>query len=492
MSQTQTPSGRYSNTPNSLLTRRPLGSLAQSQQVNIPSIPKDRIPILSITEIAECLSIFSINATEQDLSKPTPETMQFLYRHILDEVFMVTTLKVQDVIDKVQRSTMDRRATQGVDSEEDGDQDNKGDNSDTLSLLVLNRLLYKNFLKCGVDDFCLSDLIRPDLARTKRILSSVINYTRFIIEHNEDNQVFLQANDEVVLKLRMAQDQNAKIQEEFNKLRLKLQKSSGKATKLNAEISQLETEFKERRRDQEQVSREHETYRAEKSKLLKELEDDTYLMDSKEAELRKWKSKYQLDSPQKLKRLLEGLQDRLSEEQHQNTAISTNITKLTTSTNTFNDLNAILSTILKQTEEIIIDIQKYQAGTRTLTKLELDLHTKQLKLTEREHQIQLSQRAIKSLEERHSRITEQHDRRKQAFQAKNQELDAEFIQLRNKSESMDPKLQSQEAYVIRKRQEINEMKEQLERANSEIQSALEGLEDTVRVYVENLSQKVDL
>lgn len=466
----QTPSNRYSSTP-----------ITQTRPTNRLFVPADRIPILSITEIAECLSIFNINATEQELSRPTPETMVFLYRHILDDVFMVGKDKVQDVVNKVLENNRER-------DEERGNEE--GDNDDSMGILVLNRLLQRHLTRCGIEDFSLSDLIRPDIQRTRRNLSAVINYTRFHMEHVEDNLAFVNENDEVVLKLRQIQQSNSKTEEELKRLQMKIQMSQGKMDRIHAELAQLETQFKERRKLQEQISKEHETYKVSKATILKELEDDTYLMENKEVELNKWKSKYKLDSPEKLKRLLAGLHTRLSEELSQNTQISNKVTKLSISTNTFTDLCSQLSTYQGQLEAITTDITKHQTATRKLTQLQHDLNTKQLKLTEKQHQIQLSQRAIKSLEDRHQRLDEQYERRKAEFTEKNKLLDVEYIKTRNQAVEMETQLKGMELYVLRRREEIQKIRERSEHAQLEIEKLVMELDLQVRGYVGMLSEKV--
>lgn len=48
-----------------------------------------------------------------------------------------------------------------------------------LQLLTLHRYLAIFFSTCGINDFVLTDIARPDGYRIRRILSAVINFIRF-------------------------------------------------------------------------------------------------------------------------------------------------------------------------------------------------------------------------------------------------------------------------------------------------------------------------
>ena len=121
--------------------------------------PTYSFPILGNNEIIACLGELDIPLTEQDLLRPHPDTLYRAYEEIVcllcgqtREAMYAPDLEAADVLEFPELY------------------------EDAIGNLKFLRQLFELMRCCGVPDFTLKDLVKPEYTRTRRNISAVINF----------------------------------------------------------------------------------------------------------------------------------------------------------------------------------------------------------------------------------------------------------------------------------------------------------------------------
>ena len=125
--------------------------------------PQYSFPILSNHEITACLGELGIPLEEQDLLKPHPDTLYRAYEEIVcllcgqtrEAMYAPNLDAAMDVLEFPELY------------------------EEAIGNLKFHRHLFELMSCCGVPDFNLKDLIKPEYARTRRNISAVINFAKY-------------------------------------------------------------------------------------------------------------------------------------------------------------------------------------------------------------------------------------------------------------------------------------------------------------------------
>lgn len=122
---------------------------------------KQTFPVLKVPDIVDCLNEVEIGfkLTEEEILKPTYARVAMLYESIA-EILMHNTIPADNfqMMEILEHPELHK---------------------DSIKLLSLFQLLLQLLPNIGIDDFGLVDLIKPEPARYKRILSGIINFVKF-------------------------------------------------------------------------------------------------------------------------------------------------------------------------------------------------------------------------------------------------------------------------------------------------------------------------
>ncbi|KAF6060603.1 Nuf2 family protein [Candida albicans] len=148
---------------------------------------KDLFPLLDTREITACLLECEFNVTQELIVKPTADFVTNLFEQFLDTFMGIPLGTIRKKARKMSRinpleSDQANGKPQQSPEEEFNDNQENDKTKDTFSalqLLTLHRYLAIFFSTCGINDFVLTDIARPDGYRIRRILSAVINFIRF-------------------------------------------------------------------------------------------------------------------------------------------------------------------------------------------------------------------------------------------------------------------------------------------------------------------------
>ncbi|KAH3669140.1 hypothetical protein WICMUC_005051 [Wickerhamomyces mucosus] len=431
----------------------------------------DRFPLLEIPELTICLQNLKLNVTEQDLYKPTANFIQFLFQNIIDLFLLISPQQYTKFLN------------------EDLDQD---DDQESLNLLILQQILYKFFIQCGVYDFLLIDLIKPEPQRIKRLLSSIINFARFREEHLFDNEEFLNnlifKNNEINRLNLENKELNSKIST-INKSNSKI---NSKLNELNNHNNFLEIELKNLKKIQESLTDEHLNYKIEKSRLIKSLEDHNYLYLENKKILDNWKSNYYLESPEILNKIVKDLNNSLNLDNLKLKNFEIKSTKLSKSIESFNNLIQDLNILLKIFEELNLDLITRDKISNSINKLKDLIEFQELKIQEFDRKSQLLNRQIKSIDDKLIRTKEIKLNKKKDYEIKMKELHEIYLNLSNEIDQNNLVINSKEVQIKNLENNYNNLQNSFNNEYNDINLEISKLNSHINIYLNQIQKKLNL
>ena len=158
-------------------------------------------PILGNHEIIACLGELDIPLTEQDLLKPHSDTLYRAYEEMVvllcgesREAMYAPELDAADVLEFPELY------------------------EEAIGNLKFTRRLFDLMRRCGVPDFTLRDLTKPEYTRTRRNVSAVINFAKFREEKVAQYEATQGESVAMEQRYRAAQRKNAELKAQIARL----------------------------------------------------------------------------------------------------------------------------------------------------------------------------------------------------------------------------------------------------------------------------------
>ena len=431
----------------------------------------DIFPLLDYSELAICLQScdFSL-ATEENIARPTSQFVITLYKQIIDSFMGISS---DALLKKGQEHIND--ATEYEEENEEAFY------SESLQILVLNKICYKFFQNIGVSDFNMMDLYRPDTQRTKRLLSAVVNYARFREERMFDCNRFISQTEALLGQLRskfdeynLLQQQMKRYEEEEKQIdEVGVQSNGDELEALESNNRSIETQLKKLTQIQETLSIDYNNYKEQKQRMLKELETLGFQiveLDSQWEKLEKY-AESNMDelerSIEELGMLLEAKQQKLSQLEHSQE-------NLRTSAQTFQRVIEELYGIL---QIVSVEIQNSHRKEEELVELKRQLalrHSKVENILTSGVMVKLSI-LEEQLEMQKNKLTELTESSKNNHEANAQHL----LSLQQKyTEQIMPEIQEAEMHIEKDLMvgEVKKLEGKMHRLQVEFQQEVEAID----------------
>lgn len=341
----------------------------------------DVFPLLDTSELAVCLQScdFSL-ATEENITRPTSQWVITLYKQIIDS-FMGVSAEVALSMKDVGYINTDQTA----DGNGKDDLEDETAYSNTLQVLVLNKICYRFFQNIGVSDFNMLDLCKPDLPRTRRLLSAVVNYARFREERMFDCNKFISQTEALLGQLRskfddfnLLQQQIKQYEEDEKLIETIVHVDNGDELEaLENNNRNVEAQLKRLTQIQETLSIDYNNYKEEKQKMLKELESQGFQIVELESQRQKLQN-YSEANIEGLERSIKELRDLLSSNQKKLSELEKSQNNLNISKITFQRIIEELYDVLRLVSIELQESHKKQLG---LEEIKQQLITKRDKMS---------------------------------------------------------------------------------------------------------------
>ncbi|ORY20756.1 Nuf2 family-domain-containing protein [Naematelia encephala] len=214
--------------------------MSQARTKQAPDYPG--FPMMTTSEILDCLSALGINVMPEDMTKPSANSVQMIYTALLDALMGAP----MELLDGPRAALM-------------GMMEYKDIYADALQFTMFFNHVRRLVSLCGIQNFAMSDLTRPDAGRLRLQLSGLMNFAKFRDERTQ----FI---DALKLKIQRQADKTAKLRRNLDKIEADIEEITAK----NAEERPL---TEEARKINEGVRNELLELRSQQVKLSHEVEE---------------------------------------------------------------------------------------------------------------------------------------------------------------------------------------------------------------------------
>ncbi|KAK9458663.1 Nuf2 family-domain-containing protein [Lipomyces oligophaga] len=438
-----------------------------------PQMYADVFPLLEFPEIALCLRGCDIPVAEDMLQKPTSAFVISLYEQMIG-IFLGMTYDQQMAISD--------SCAQGRDVYESG--------RIGRSVLSLVRAASKLMKVCGIDDFSMADILRPEPQRTRRLLSAVVNFARFREAHSNVTDELMAKSEALSVAAEEAYLELVTDNDRLEQLRAQKEEEAPKLKEAQVHFKEVEEELIRYRKIQEKIVTEHDTYKKERFKLLEKHEN----LSSSIAQIKKEVERlrpYVLEVPNKL--------TKVNEEKSESVQVSkATIDKLERSLRSYDDTFESIKTIeqdinicLKIMEDVENDIFKQDEASRQLTRLMQLRDQRQLEVHEVERNLTHLKRQLTHAEERAERLQEQRLSKRESAQKRTQEQKETYAMLVAERSVVKQEMSKKNALIAgieKQKQDLCVKLEDEVRINT---NELVKLEKHVELYISEMMQTME-
>lgn len=407
----------------------------------------DIFPLLDFKEISVCLQGCDFTASEELLNRPTTQYIQSLFEQILDSFLGISTHNLGPALAAAaERAGVNQSALDFGGSATDIQ-------ADARMTLVLQRSIYRFMVDCGIDDFSIMDIVKPEPQRLRRLLSAVVNFARFREEHMGDCEDLVLKSERDAAEFRDIMDEHEKLTAKVAELEQESQNSQERIKEMEAHNTAVEVELRQLKKVQEQLTLEHGSYKQEKARLVSKLEDQSFLI----VEGRKENDKirpYIVESPEILHKINSDMSASLASDKAALEAAEHRARALEISVESFRSIENDVRKCIKVVEECEVELQREDEAMKKLMRLQELYEQRKLDSQELDRRIQQLERQVASAEERIERARNQADQKRKAAQQKMSDLRDTFATLQAERSVHDQDMDKKRSYINMTEQKV--------------------------------------
>lgn len=467
---------------------------------------KDLFPLLDATEITVCLEECGFQVTQELIIKPTPDFVTKLYEDFIDTFMGIKFGVIREKARKMsQLGQSESEPSNGNIQEHDGENqeghespesdDKTGDIYPALPITLLLKYLSRFLYACGINDFTLMDLGKPDGFRTRRILSAVINYIRFREDQSIGMEELAKDAEATAEKVRSIQEENATILKRISETKEKLEidyESGDKRANLqyvNSYNRKLENKLRELKTVQEKLTKEHDDYKQEKSSLAQKLYDLNYLYNETQESVENL-TKYSEADLSVLEKIIQDLNTDLNnmqtnqknlEKSYQNMGIT--IDSIQVNEISLKDLLKLAEDVIKNIEKELIELKILRDNQDTLD----ELNRKQMELA---GQILIVQNQLNKLNKKYQDLINQADKKESAVKLRLEEVKLKYDKILTEKEKHNDDHKRIMDQILKVQQENTELEDKFAKETSEVELKLGNLRNIVKRYMSELDKNL--
>jgi kinetochore protein Nuf2 len=475
---------------------RPSAIYRSSQQAQSQLLKtKYKFPILDPRELVKLYDTMGFDINEAMLMRPTSSFMKSLIEQIIDKFLYISPYSLRE---KVSKMNIGNGGSGDENDDAHGDhEDNSGsdrheyyDIRPSISIVACQRIMYRFLCDCGIDDFSIRDVSKPEAARLRMILSALINYARFREERMGDLDELMDNNDKLLENYKGLIRKNQELEAQINKISSSLSNQSYTLAQLHSSNEELENQLRELRHVQKQLMEDHEKYKGEKTGLINELENQSALYIETEKDLEEIRP-YIKESPESIKELIQKMKE---SEWKELDAVGKSEQKLS-------EINITLDSfrlLIQNTNSLLnsLDDMRTEAGRNKIHDERQKVLANQIVETEtqaNEYNRKISQveRQIKHNEERISKLQTFYSEKMKSMDAKLADQLVEFNKIKSDRNIEDLQLSEKESEINEWNNKLGEVQRQFDYECKEANFEFEKLNSKVTLYISQLKNKIN-
>lgn len=320
--------------------------------------------LINDLEIVNCITELGIPFQLDDLKKPSPPKIQTVFEMFADLLMGVRRETVEPIL---------RAATEHLEYPET--------QIDAHTLMAFYVSLRTLMFECGIDDFTINDLAKPDGTRLTRILSYVINFTRFREERAGVIAEHFQKAEMAKEKIEQLYFENEKLTQRVHALKHQRAKEEPLIRKAKEVQDAMSEELRGFSKKDKILTIERNKLKQEKDGYKKTLEDRQFFITKTQQEAEKIRP-YIVDSPDRLQQVITDMGTSLSQEKAAVDNAERKNRALQTSADSFAIVEQDVSSAIKVMEECEAELLKEEESTRKAARHQEILNQKQTDVRE--------------------------------------------------------------------------------------------------------------
>lgn len=284
----------------------------QLTKMNRPK-PVYSFPELKSPEILQCMADLRVPLAEQDLQKPTPQTVQRVFEAFV-EIFMGA-------------ATANSIFSGGSGGNNNNSNSNSNSHSegalqaleypeihmDAVQLLSFYKQVSRLMWEVGIEDFGLKDMVKPEGPRLRLLLSAIINFAKFREEQLGVWEELVKRGEEAEQEMQRLVSREQDLRHRIDAIRQQRHDEEPAVQQAKEQIGALVNELRELKRLQTGLSQEIEEFKRRRQDLTDSQARLQYLQSSGRQEVNKLKSRI-VHSPEKLLQILSEMQASIASE----------------------------------------------------------------------------------------------------------------------------------------------------------------------------------
>lgn len=463
---------------------RPSAIYRSSQQQALTNRTKYKFPILDPQELVTLYDTMGFDIDETMLMRPNSSFMKSLIEQIIDKFLYISPYSLREKIFSMEVETNNNN------DDMDGEDDQHYDIRPSLNVVASQRIMYKFLCDCGVDDFSIRDVAKPDHTRLKIILSALINYARFREERMGDLDELMDNNDKTLETYKLLKKKNNELESQIEKISIALNNQGFTLDELHKNNEDLENELRNLRMVQKQLTDDYEKYKTDKTGLKNELENQSALYLETEKDLEQIRP-YIKESPESVKELIQKMKDSEVKETNVLQKLEQKLREINVSIDSFQILIQDLSNLQKNLIDLKADAVRNKTYDENLKSLRNQINQTKEQSNEYSRKISQVERQLKHNEDRISKLKIFYAEKMKSLDQKLTSQAVEFNDIKSQKNVDDIELTKKEAQINDWLNKISDVQKQYDFECKDANFEFEKLNSKILLYISELKKKIN-
>ncbi|KAI8848697.1 Nuf2 family-domain-containing protein [Chytridium lagenaria] len=371
-------------------------------------------PNLKPSEILTCMSDLQIPMSMEDLEKPSTQRVLSVF-----ELFT-------DILMGVSRDQFSQPNFAAMEILEYPDL-----HQESIILMAFYRQLARLIIEVGVTDFSVRDIIKPEPARIRKILSAIINFAKFREERLSVFEECTRRSAEYVDQRQLLLEKNQDLADKVNSLKLQRAEEEPAYQRCRERNQHLTAELRDLKRVQMAMTEEIDSLKKSKADITDKLNNTQFLLVNGKQDCVRLRSRI-VQSPEKLQQAISDMNQSVQGEKINISSLEKRIRDLHAKMDHFSVLDQDLLSCVKLMEECELEMKRSNAADLSVRSEKEAIEKRRLELRDAAQREQQTKRQLNNIEEKMTRLDRQQMRadvnlaKMEGFQKKVAEFEQKF------------------------------------------------------------------